>query len=198
MSEKNIYKILSLSRSADLNSLYSKHCYKFNSISPLKSKYYIGIDFYSKEVSLPNGLDITLHFWDLSFQVTFNILLERLVKHVDAGLLVFDMNSKKSLEGIEMYLPILRAHDPIFPLIIFGNKGSMMIERLIGWEDLNKFCLANKIELCFEIALKEENDDKINSIFLNIAKLLVNIVPKKKLIKNISNNIKKNSDSFVF
>jgi hypothetical protein len=112
------------------------------------------------------------------------------VKCVDAGLLVFDMNSEKSLEVIEMYFPIFRAHDPIFPLIIFGNKGSMMIERLIGRENLNKFCLANKIELCFEVALKEENDEKINSIFLNIAKLLLNIVPKEKLIKNISTNIK--------
>lgn len=190
MSEKKIYKIISLSRSADLTNLYSKYCRKFNSISPLKSKYYIGIDFYSKEVLLPNGLNVTLHFWDLSFQVIFNILLERIVKYVDAGLLVFDMNSEKSLEVIEMYLPIFRAHDPIFPLIVFGNKGSMMIERLIGRENLNKFCLANKIELCFEVALKKENDEKINSIFLNIAKLLLNIVPKEKLIKNIPTNIK--------
>lgn len=172
MYEKSIYKIISLSRSVDLNRLFSRFCQKLYSISSLKSQYYIGINCYSKKIFLPNKFSITLQFRNLYFQAGFTLHLKDLVRDVDAALLVFDTTSKKSLVPIEMQIPLLRAHDPIFPIILLGNKGDSKIKRDINWEDVNEYCLRNKIELYGEISLNEDREERIEALFLKISKLV--------------------------
>lgn len=175
MNEKQIYKIISLSSSsAGLTTLYSNYAKKFNSITPLESKYQIGIDFYSKEIKLPNGLMLTLHFWKLYFQARFNFFLKKLVKDATAGLLMFDIMSQNSLYNIEMYIPIFRTYNPKLPIILLGNKTDLMENRLIDEEYLEQYISRNKITSYFEISAQKDTNRKIEEIFYNLANLIIN------------------------
>jgi len=175
MNERKIYKIISLSSvSAGLSSLYSKYCHKFDSISPLKSSFHIGIDYYSKDVPLLIGSNVTLHLWKLSFQARFNIFLEKFVKDADAGLLMFDIMSKNSLYNIEMYIPIFRAHDPTLPIILLGNKVNLMVKRNFEQEYFERYLSRNNITLYYEISVEEDTNKDIEAIFSDLAYLVFN------------------------
>jgi len=175
MNERKIYKIISLSSASDgLSSLYSKYCHKFDSISPFKSSFHIGIDYYSKDVPLLIGSDVTLHFWKLSFQARFNFFLKKLVKDADAGLLMFDIMTKSSLYNIEMYIPIFRAYDPTLPIILLGNKVDLMVKRNIEQEYLERYLSRNNITLYYEISVKEDTNKNIEAIFSDLAYLVFN------------------------
>jgi GTPase SAR1 family protein len=173
MSERKVYKIVSLSSaSAGLNSLFSKYCYKFDSISPFESIYHIGIDCYSKEITLPKGSCITFHFWKLSFQARFNFFLEKLVKDADAGFLMFNLKTKNSLKNIEMYIPIFRAHDPELPIILVGNKADLG-KGDIEQEYLEQYLSRNNITSYYEISAKEDTNKNIELLFSDLAYLIL-------------------------
>jgi len=175
MNEKKVYKIISLSSaSAGLSSFFSLYCIKFDSISPFESLYHVGIDYYSKDMKLLSGPHVTLHFWKLFFQARFNFFLEKLVKDADAGLLMFDITSKSSLYNIEMYIPIFRAHDPLLPIILLGNKVDLIVKRLIEQEYLEKYLSRNNITQYYEISVKEDTNKNNEAIFSDLAHLVIN------------------------
>ncbi len=173
MNEKKVYKVISLSStSADLSGLYSKYCYKFDSINPLESPYQIGIDYYSKDIELLNGKVLTFHFWKLYFQARFNFFLEKLVKDADAGLLMFNLTSKVSLYNIEMYIRIFRAHDPDLPIILIGDKADLMDMRAYNQEYLEQYISKNKITLYFEVFSEKDDNTHIEEMYHRIARLV--------------------------
>ncbi|MHA1104160.1 MAG: hypothetical protein ACTSPN_00300 [Promethearchaeota archaeon] len=177
MNEKKVYKIISLSRaSAGLSSFFSTYCNKFDSIKPYESPYQIGIDYYSKDMKLLSEPHVTLYFWKLFFQARFNFFLEKLVKDANAGLLMFDITSKNSLYNIEMYIPIFRAHDPLLPIILLGNKVDLMVKkkRLIEQEYLEKYLSKNNITRYYEISVKEDSNKNIEALFFDLAYLVIN------------------------
>ena len=177
MNEKKVYKIISLSSSsAGLSSLYSKYCHKFDSNSTFESTYSIGIDYYSKDIALRGGSYVTLHFWKLSFQARFNFFLEKLVRDADAGLLMFDIRNKNSLNNIEMYIPIFRVHDSTLPIILLGNKADLIVKTRIKQEYLDQYITRNKISRCYEISAKENTNKNIETIFSDLAHQIFNRV----------------------
>ena len=184
MNEKKVYKIISLSKSSGgLSSLFSMNCKRFDSIRPYESRYHIGIDYYSKDIKLLNGPQVTLHFWNVFFQARFNFFLEKLVKDADAGLLMFDTTNKNSLYNIEMYISIFRGHDPLLPIILLGNKAELMVKRLIEQEYLEKYLSRNNITRYYEISVKEDSKKKIEELFSDLAHLIFNRASNMKKIK---------------
>jgi len=173
MDKKKVYKIISLSStSADLSGLYSKYCYKFDSINPLESPYQIGIDYYSKDIQLLSGEVLTFHFWKLYFQARFNFFLEKLVKDADGGLLMFDLTSKVSLYNIEMYIRIFRTHDPDLPIILIGDKADLMGMRAYNQEYIEQYISKNKITLYFEVFSEKDDNTHIEEMYYRIARLV--------------------------
>ncbi|KAN0094352.1 rab small monomeric GTPase [Tylopilus felleus] len=86
----------------------------------------IGADFLTKEIMVDDRL-VTIQFWDTSGQERFQSLGVAFYRGADCCVLVYDVNSAKSLETLDSwhdeFLTQASPYDPKnFPFVVIGNK----------------------------------------------------------------------------
>ena len=100
----------------------------------------IGIDFKSLQHNRKNGDSVKLHIWDSAGEKSFRSIVETYCACVGAAIVVFDITSRKSFEGVQSWIETImnvRGEKGVsdLPTIIVGNKTDLSNRRTVGKEE---------------------------------------------------------------
>ena len=134
----------------------------------------IGFEFLLMHFKV-NDLKIKLQIWDTCGQEMYRSLVQGFYRNTSLAIIVYDISSKKSYEGLDIWLKDLRQHtEENIPVFIIGNK--MDLERQVSAEDAKIFAVSNRTIFFTECSAK--TGEKVKSIFFEVALHLYNTCKK--------------------
>uniref|UniRef100_A0A914Q4K0 Uncharacterized protein n=1 Tax=Panagrolaimus davidi TaxID=227884 RepID=A0A914Q4K0_9BILA len=112
----------------------------------------VGIDFHSKFVKLKSGENVRLQLWDTAGQERFRALLPSYLRDCCTILIVYDVTSRKSFDGIPFWIDYVKRHTTKQPpIILVGMKIDLINRREVSLTDAQ--IIAKKYELnVFEVS----------------------------------------------
>ena len=144
----------------------------------------IGIDYFVKSITLPNGKNCSLKLWDTAGQECYRSVALKNVKVSMGIILVYDITSNKSFKNIKNWINEISNTINIneIPLLFLGNKTDLQKERDVETEEGEK--LADEYKgLFFETSAKK------NKNLDNAFKALIDKIYEKNINQfNIDNN----------
>jgi len=144
----------------------------------------IGADFLTKEVSIPEGV-VTMQIWDTAGNEGFQSLGVAFYRGADAGILAFDLTSKKSFDALDTwrneFLVQASSGDPEkFPFVVLGNKVDLKEQRVVTMEEAEQYCIQRNITsenqpLYWETSAK--TNEGVDQAFHQVAQLALQAQP---------------------
>lgn len=130
----------------------------------------LGIDFYSKLVSLHDASDtvVRLHLWDTAGQERFHALITNYIRHSAAALIVYDIGSRMSFAHVQHHIDGVRAErgDHVV-IVLVGNKSDLPAsEREVSCAEA-----AAKAEACgaYWAEVSAQTGDRVKWLFRHVA-----------------------------
>ena len=138
----------------------------------------LGVDFLYKEIDYKENR-YKLQIWDTAGQEKFESIVKSYIRDLNACILVFDVNYKRSFTRIQKWLQDIEymVENPIY-ICLVGSKIDLNM-REVNDEEIQNFCKENNLEY---IECSAKNSDNINSIFLNIIQNIDSMVLKNEII----------------
>ena len=116
-----------------------------------------------------NELKIKLQIWDTCGQEMYRSLIQGFYRNTSLALIVYDVCSKKSYDGLEVWLKDIRQHtEEDLPIFLAGNKCDL--EKVINTEDAKNFSTSNRLKYFTECSAK--TGQNVKQIFFEAAKYL--------------------------
>jgi small GTP-binding protein len=129
----------------------------------------IGAAFLAKVVTTAGG-PVRLQLWDTAGQEKFRSLAPMYYRAAAVAVLVFDVTSKASLDGLEDWAAEIADKAPHnIRLVVVGNKTDLRDERVVpraAGEELSK-----RFQAVFYCETSAESGDGINEVFTKIAEM---------------------------
>ncbi|KAH0792321.1 small GTP-binding protein [Histomonas meleagridis] len=127
----------------------------------------VGAAFYTKVVQTQKG-SVRLQLWDTAGQEKFRALAPMYYRSADVAVLVYDVTSKASLEGLEKWASeIANRGPPNVKLVVIGNKIDLEDARCISKEQGKE--LADRLGAVIFGETSAVTGEGINDIFNQIA-----------------------------
>ena len=125
---------------------------------------------YSKNIKI-KGEDCSLEIVDTGGAEDYLKNLDVWIRFSEGFMLVYSINDKETFDGLKIrYDEIVKCKkEKKYSVIIVGNKKDLEKEREVSKEEVEKFCSENLLKY-YEVSAQDDNDDKIEKIFLKIAK----------------------------
>ena len=137
----------------------------------------IGAAFLSK-LLVVKGNRINFEIWDTAGQERYHSLAPMYYRNAKVILIVYDITSMASFEGAKKWLTEIRlSMKPDTHIIFIGNKIDREKNRMVKFEEVDRYCYQNGLEHYETCAKNKEN---IDNIFKTIAS---NLEIDKKYIK---------------
>lgn len=132
----------------------------------------IGTSIMKKECEF-QGLESKVRFviWDLAGQAQFKRVRQTYLANAEAGILVYDVTRKETLDILENWFEEIKSVSPNISLILVGNKIDLEEQRVISTtqgEDL-----AQKLSLSY-IETSAKTGENINDAFKMLALQMIN------------------------
>jgi len=128
----------------------------------------IGLEFLIMHF-IVNDFKMKLQIWDTCGQELYSSLVQGFYRNSSLALLVYDISDKKSFEGLDIYLEIIREKtDPDMPIFIIGNNCDL--ERQVTFDEAKEFSVSRKVKYFIECSAKTGYN--IEKIFYEAAKYL--------------------------
>jgi small GTP-binding protein len=123
------------------------------------------IDFYSKNIELLDE-KVNLMIFDIKGHDSFEKVIIPYIKDVNAFIIIFDLTCLKSFYNISEWIKKIKKYNNIisneyYPILLIGNKKDLEKERIIKYEEAEKFAIYNKL-----LYIEMSKDDDI--VRLNI------------------------------
>ena len=134
----------------------------------------IGVNIYSKEVELSNGVTkITLSIWNIGSQQRFQFIRSTFFKGGAGALLVFDLSKSETWISIKNWFTEIKKITGDIPFLLIGNR----VEKV---ENENKAEYENwaKTEGGSYIELRSGDMAKGDSILIALADKIINNIKK--------------------
>ena len=133
----------------------------------------VGVSFSTKIINLKNGKKVVkLYIWDTAGQEKYRSLASMYYKEVDAAIIVYDITSKESFEGVRYWIGELHESGPSNVVIyIVGNKSDLMNSSEVPLSEAES--LAKSINAIFRQTSAKENIG-INDLFYDICLDVIN------------------------
>ena len=130
----------------------------------------IGGTFATKKVKCSNGKILKLEIWDTAGQEKYRSVTKMFYKDADAAILVYDITSKNSFDGLKNYWlkEVRDSSEKNVILIILGNKSDLFEREQVDNEEANAF--AKELNALF-FTTSAKDSSTINKIFLKIAEI---------------------------
>ncbi|MBY8991069.1 MAG: GTP-binding protein [Candidatus Lokiarchaeota archaeon] len=127
----------------------------------------IGTSIMKKECDF-EGLDSKVRFvlWDLAGQAQFKRVRQSYLSNAEAGILVYDVTRKDTLDKVENWFSEIKDVSPNISLILVGNKIDLTEDRVISTEMGEAF--AKKLNLSY-IETSAKTGENINDAFKMLA-----------------------------
>ena len=119
------------------------------------------IDFYTKNIELLEE-KINLMIFDIKGHHSFEKIIIPYIKDVNAFIIIFDLTSLSSFYNVGEWINKIKKYNNIvsneyYPILLIGNKRDLEKERIIKYEEAEKYAIHNKL-LYIEMS---KNDDII-------------------------------------
>ena len=136
----------------------------------------IGIDFYTRKLTLLKGEEKKIVIYDTSGQEQYHSISSSMIRKAEGILLVYDITKQKTFDIlIEWVNKIREIREKDFPIVLIGNKCDLEEERVINKDEGEKFARENEIEF-YETSCKDGTNIE-NSILI----LIYKIIEKQKI-----------------
>ena len=130
----------------------------------------IGVEFGSKIIDC-NDTRVKLQIWDTAGSESFKSITRAYYRSAAGGLLVYDITKRESFHHIEEWLGEARTHgNPSMALTLVGNKTDLEAQRVISFEEAERFAKDNGMAFVETSALSGTN---INLAFTNTAEAIL-------------------------
>ena len=128
----------------------------------------IGFEFLLMHYKV-NDLKLKLQIWDTCGQEMYRSLVQGFYRNTSLAILVYDVSSEKSFEGLELWLRDIQQHtEPDLPIFIIGNKCDL--DKNVSDENAQNFATSNRAKYYNECSAK--SGQNIDKIFYEAAKYL--------------------------
>jgi small GTP-binding protein len=129
----------------------------------------IGVDFYSKTVTLKNSKRVRLGFWDLADNGYFDHLKPHYYHGAPAAIILYDITNKSSLRDLSKWCQEIREYSGNIPILLVGNKLDLPEQREISAEYISQLKEQYMLMQTLEISAKTgENVEEMFSILTNL------------------------------
>ncbi|MHA2007155.1 MAG: GTP-binding protein [Promethearchaeota archaeon] len=127
----------------------------------------IGTSIMKKECDF-EGLESKVRFviWDLAGQAQFKRVRQSYLSKAEAGILVYDVTRKDTLDKLENWFKETRDASPEISLILVGNKVDLVEDRVVSIEEGET--IAQKLNLSY-IETSAKTGENINDAFKMLA-----------------------------
>ena len=192
-----IYK-LSLIGDSGVGKTSIVHRYVFEEFSE-DYKSTIGTFIMKKECDFEDiNTKIRFSIWDLAGQTQFKRIWPEYLANSNAGIMVFDITSRKSFESIDMwYKEIVRvSSSPGLVLILAGNKVDLDEERVVSREEAE--LMAKKLNVHY-IETSAKEDVHLSDLFEWIALQLLErrFSPEDYIVKKNDLDVHKDTQYYI-
>jgi Ras-related protein Rab-1A len=144
----------------------------------------IGVDFKIKTINV-DGATVKLQMWDTAGQERFRTITSSYYRGADAVLVVYDVNDKRSYDGINDWLKETDTYaSPDIIKILIGNKSDLEGHREVEYSESKKFAESLGMALVETSAKKGTN---IDFLFMMIARSIKDKVASR--LKDVPLNI---------
>ena len=128
----------------------------------------IGFEFLLMHFQV-NDLKIKLQIWDTCGQEMYRSLVQGFYRNTSLALVVYDINQRKTYDGLEPWIKDIRKHtEDDLPIFIAGNKNDL--EREVQFDEANVFSVSNRAIYFTECSAKTGYN--VKEIFYEAAKHL--------------------------
>ena len=119
-----------------------------------------------------SGKKIRLQMWDLTGNLTYEIVANSLYRSALCMFIVFSLDDESSFLNLDKWMRnIKRPNDNESPIVILiGNKKDNIAEKYFSEEDIENFCKKNEIDNYFEVSAK--NGENIHELFKDVIRKL--------------------------
>jgi small GTP-binding protein len=129
----------------------------------------IGAAFQTYSLSTPHGVT-TLQIWDTAGQERYRALAPMYYRSAEVAILVYDVTSTDSFEGMQQWMTELSEKAPSFlKVAIAGNKIDLTEERTVAKEMGKAFAGQHNVKVYAEVSAK--TGEGITELFTNVALL---------------------------
>ena len=135
----------------------------------------IGIDYKFKSLTLDDGQKLKIQIWDTTGQERYKSITKSYIKGANGIILIYDVTSKKSFEGIQNWVKQLKELPSRICIAIAANKIDKE-NRVISTDEGTKFSKeigypffetsakdGTNIDECFDSLIKQIYNNYINS-----------------------------------
>ncbi|HME52179.1 MAG TPA: GTP-binding protein [Candidatus Lokiarchaeia archaeon] len=131
----------------------------------------IGANIMTKECRLP-GENVTCKFniWDLASQDLFKRARKSYFSEASAGIIMFDVTRKATLEHVKSWMLEFQAVEKPIPIVLVGNKSDLVENREVTQEAAEE--LAKELNLSY-IETSAKNGSNIEEVFQMLAYFLI-------------------------
>ncbi|MBY8981723.1 MAG: GTP-binding protein [Candidatus Lokiarchaeota archaeon] len=132
----------------------------------------IGVEFFLKDVDI-DGTHVTLQLWDFGGQERFRFLLENYVLGAKGAFLMFDLTRPSTLENLQQWVNICRAHDPKLPILFLGTKTDLIDEIMI--EDDYARGFIDEFNLMDYLKVSSKTGENVGISFEKLTRKILNL-----------------------
>ena len=131
----------------------------------------VGVDFSLKNVSLGLGkVSVQMQIWDVTGELQFASIIPYYIAGTDGVVLAFDSTVSATLENLESWIGLVKAHlSTTFQIVVISTKNDL-ISKKIDEASLKEFMTAHSISEYFQTSSK--NGDNINRSFQSLGEMI--------------------------
>lgn len=132
----------------------------------------MGVDIRNKKLKI-NELTILLQIWDIVGQHRFRIMFPTYARGASAGIFMYDITQKTSLNSIDNWLQIYKNINPQKPIVMVGGKLDLQEIRAVSNEEA--ITISKSYDIYDYIECSAKTGENIESIFnLLLQKIMEN------------------------
>ncbi len=132
----------------------------------------MGVDIRNKKLKI-NELTILLQIWDIVGQHRFRIMFPTYARGSSAGIFMYDITQKTSLNSIDNWLQIYKNINPQKPIVMVGGKLDLQEIRAVSNEEA--ITISKSYDIYDYIECSAKTGENIESIFnLLLQKIMEN------------------------
>ncbi|NMC07098.1 MAG: GTP-binding protein [Candidatus Lokiarchaeota archaeon] len=149
-----------------------------------QNKLTLGVQFHVKKVNVvldekqPEKLvSVKLQIWDFGGEARFRFLLPPYCRGAQAGLFLYDITNKKTLESIAEWTALVTENAGKIPIMLVGAKADLEGSRQVPREEGMNF--AQKLGLAGFVETSSKNGQNVEITFETAAKLAFSALMKQ-------------------
>jgi small GTP-binding protein len=130
----------------------------------------LGVDFYTKKLTLHDNIVIKTHMWDTAGHEKFYPIIKSYFLGIAGAIIFFDITKRKTFDNVINWVTRLKeCNRDVFPILLLGTKSDKCKNREVDDGEAMEYAKQNDM-IYYEISAKD-NSNIINSFHELVRKI---------------------------